>query len=260
MTDLSAKLSAYLDSELDPSEAREIEARLATDLEAQAELDLLIQADAVAQAHFEDQLTDPVPLALVQQIKSAEMPVFPAQVQPTRRRPPVWMAIAASFVALFMGGAGGYILRDQTAPVPQTGWLVDIANYHEVYAGQERHLVEVRANESDHIENWLGNTVGTAFSIPDLSEYGLQFEGGRLLVANAKPVAQLMYRLPDGTVIALCLQRSSKDPVETVEFNQVTMNNFDLVSWTADGSDFVVVGPSGQPDLPAIAMHASETI
>lgn len=258
MADFSLKLSSYLDGELDSAEMAQIETLLQNDKAAQAELDALIQADAFVQAEFAQELNEPASFALAQQIRAAEL-VVPA-IEPAPVRRPVWGAMAASLVVFALGGLGGYALKDQQAPVQTAGWLVDIADYHAVYAGQQRHLVEVGADEADHIEAWLGATVGAPFSIPDLSQYGLEFEGGRLLVANAKPVAQLMYRLPNGTVIALCLQQSSKDPSLALTFNQRTINGFDFVSWSANGADYVVIGPQGQPDLEDIATTASVDI
>ena len=253
MTSFSEKLSAYLDGELDPAEAATVEARLETDAAAQAELNELMRADAFAQEEFEAQLNDPVPFALAQQIKTTTLPEQPAAPPPRS----IWGTMAASLLVFMLGGAGGYLLNDQTTPVQTAGWLADVADYHAVYASQGRHLVEVGADEADHIETWLGNTTGVSFSIPDLSSFGLTFQGGRLLVANAKPVAQLMYRLPDGSVVALCLQRSSQPTDGPPAFNEQTINEFDFVSWSANGADYVVIGPVGQPELSAIAERAA---
>jgi len=252
MTDLSMKLSAYLDGELDEAEAKAVEEILARDPAARAELDALVAADAAAQEAFESELEAPVPFALAQQIRDT-----PVQETTAPKARPVWGAIAASLVFFVLGGLGGFAIRGESSPPQTAGWLVDIADYHAVYASQGRHLVEVGAEEADHIETWLGNTVGAAFRIPDLSGFGLTFEGGRLLVANSRPVAQLMYRAADGTVVALCLQRSTRDPVETPVFLSQTINGFDFVSWTADGADYVVIGPEGQPDLGVIATQAA---
>ncbi|WP_187428515.1 hypothetical protein ROLI_044380 [Roseobacter fucihabitans] len=251
MTDLSLKLSAYLDGELDPAEAETIEALLETDQAAQDELDALLQAQGIAQEVFDAELSHPVPFDLIKQIKET-----PPPARSVAKRP-IWGAMAASILALMIGGTGGYMLRDQTAPVQTAGWLSDIADYHGVYAGQQRHLVEVGADESDHIEKWLGATIGTTFSIPDLSDLGLTFEGGRLLVANGRPVAQLMYRQGDGTVIALCLQRSTVARDDQPTFKQSTINGFDFVSWSAQDADYVVIGPGGHPDLGAVAAKAA---
>jgi len=259
MTELSQQLSAYLDGELDAATTAEVETRIQNDPAVQAELDALMMAEAAAAEEFDDLLAEPVPFALAQMIKSADLKVTapPPPVAANSPRP-IWGAIAAGFVMLAIGGVGGYTLRDSAAPVQTAGWLADIADYHAVYAAQGRHLVEVGAEESAHIETWLGNTIGTPFSIPDLSGFGLTFEGGRLLVANGKPVAQLMYRDPTGTVFALCLQQSNRS--EAVPFQSQTLNGFDFVSWTADGADYVVIGPPGAADLSEIASAAAQTI
>lgn len=259
MTELSIRLSAYLDGELEATEALAIEALLESDPAAQAELDALMAADATAQHQFAALLNDPIPLALAQKIKSS--PVGTPSARPSPRLLPG--ALAAGLALFLFGGAAGYLLKDQIAPtgteVASAGWLSDIADYHAVYAGQQRHLVEVAADEADHIQTWLGGTVGVAFSIPDLSQFGLIFEGGRLLVAGGKPVAQLMYRQADGTVIALCLQ-SSTDAAPAAGFKQQTLKGFDLVSWKADGAAYVVIGPGGQPGLTGIAAVAAREV
>ncbi|WP_341366868.1 anti-sigma factor [Yoonia sp. BS5-3] len=255
MTDFSEQLSAYLDGELDAAEAAIVEARLEAEPDARVEMDALLKADALAQEIFDTQLNDPVPFALAQQIKATPLAERPAAAAAKR---PIWGTLAASLVMFAIGGLGGYSLKGETPPPVQTaGWLAAVADYHAVYASQGRHLVEVGADESDHIETWLGNTVGASFSIPDLSQYGLTFQGGRLLVANAKPVAQLMYRTADGTVIALCLQNSSRPGDTPPEFNDQTINGFDFVSWSANGADYVVIGPEGQPGLNDIAASAA---
>tara|TARA_R110002020_G_scaffold14638_13_gene51859 strand:+ start:8504 stop:9283 length:780 start_codon:yes stop_codon:yes gene_type:complete len=259
MTDLSIRLSAYLDGELEAADARAIEALLQSDPAAQAELEALMAADAMAQDQFAALLNDPVPLALAQKIKSSPMGTPAARPAPRR----IGGAIAAGLALFIFGGAGGFLLKDQIAPsgaeIARAGWLSDIADYHAVYAGQQRHLVEVAADEADHIEEWLGANVGVEFSIPDLSQFGLTFEGGRLLVAAGRPVAQLMYRLEDGTVIALCLQGATDAP-PVPEFRQQTIRGFDFVSWKADGAAYVVIGPGGQADLTDIASLAAREV
>jgi anti-sigma factor RsiW len=261
MTDISIKLSAYLDGELDAAEARSVEAMLEKDPALQAELDELISADALAQDQFDALLSDPVPLALAQKIKALPVGVPPSR--PASR--PVWAALAAGLALFVSGGMGGYYLKDRISPagplVAQAGWLNDIADYHAIYANQQRHLVEVRADESDHLKKWLGTSVGVAFSIPDLTGFGLTFEGGRLLVANGKPVGQLMYRQADGAVIALCLQSSPNgDTTSPPAFKQQTLKGFDFVSWKGNGAAYVVVGPGGQSGLADIAAQAAREI
>lgn len=260
MTNFSQKLSAYLDGELDPATTAEIEAILAQDPVAVAQLDALIQANEFAQETFAKELDAPVPFGLAQMIKTADLTVEePARTQRPNRVG--WGAVAACVAFFGLGGFGGYVLHEQVAlPVQTAGWLAEIANYHAVYAGQQRHLVEVGADESDHIQTWLGNTINVQFSIPDLTDQGLTFEGARLVVANGKPVAQLMYTMADGTVIALCLQQSNKDPSLEPVFNERTIKGFDFVSWSEGGADYVVIGPEGQAGLRTIAQTAATDV
>ncbi|MBM7069281.1 anti-sigma factor [Actibacterium sp. 188UL27-1] len=259
MTDLSVKLSAFLDGELGPDETDEITALLETDLEAQAELERLMEADDTASSMFDEMLETPVPIGLAQKLR--DMPVDEMVAVG-----PSWSGrIAAGLVLLALGSAGGYWgaqnLGPGTVTVAKASWLDDIADYHEVYAQQVRHLVEVPASEADHLKAWLGKTVGTSFNIPDLAEYGLTFEGGRLLVAGGKPVAQLMYRKADGTVFALCFQANEPGAAPgKPSFNESTRRGFDFVSWANGGGRYVVIGPEGAPDLNGIAQSAALSI
>lgn len=253
MSMFEEKLSAYLDGELPDAEAREIEAALADDPTLQAELAALMAADAAAQDAFAEML-DPVPVALAAVVQNADPP---APIANSQRAPAKgWAAAAAAAVvlALGLGGAGGYVAglsRTEVAAAP--GWLADIADYHRVYAGQSRHLVEVAADEAEHIRTWLTASVGATVPTPDLTGHGLTFRGARLLVAAGKPVAQLMYTDAEGGVVALCLI-ASDTPRDGVA--RQTIGDFDMVVWGGADANFVVVGDQGRTDLEAIAATA----
>lgn len=257
MTQYVEKLSAFLDGELPEPEAREIEAALARDPALQAELEALMAADTAAQDAFAAMLDDPVPLELAAAIQNAptdvaaNIPQAPSRVG--------WLTAMAAAIALMIGGVGGYVAGTsqgtQVAAAP--GWLADIADYHKVYAGQTRHLVEVGADEADHIRTWLTASVGTEVRIPDLSRHGLTFRGARLLVAAGKPVAQLMYTDAENRVVALCLIQTD---TPRDGFTEQTINAFDMVTWGAGNANFVVVGDEGRADLAEIARTAATEV
>ena len=257
MTGFEDKLSAFLDGELPEAEAREIERALEADPTLQAELEALMAADALAQDAFAEMLSEPVPSALAATVRdSPEGGAANVAAPPTIRR---YLTAASVVVALGLGGAGGFFAGlSQGTPVAATpGWLVDIADYHRVYAAEQRHLVEVAAEEADHIQTWLTVSVGAEVRIPDLAEHGLTFRGARLLVAAGKPVAQLMFTDADMRVVALCLIQTDT-PREGV--GTQTIGAFDMVSWGGRDANFVVVGDEGRPDLPAIAATAGEQV
>ncbi|PTX57534.1 anti-sigma factor RsiW [Litoreibacter ponti] len=254
------KLSAFLDGELPDAEAREIEAALETDPALQAQLQALMEADAVAQGAFAEMLTDPVPAALAQAIHDAPVGAVANTPAPPSGR--AWLVAASVVLALGLGGVSGFMAGYnqgtsrgvELAAAAPPAWLADIADYHRVYAGQTRHLVEVGADEADHIETWLSKTVGAPVRIADLRSHGLTFEGGRLLVAAGKPVAQLMYTDAQGGVVALCLLQSDS-PADGFTTRQI--GDFEMVSWGGDTANFVVVGDAGRADLEAIAQTAA---
>ncbi|WP_299848306.1 anti-sigma factor [uncultured Roseovarius sp.] len=255
MTDYTEKLSAFLDGELPEDEAHEIEKALASDPELQTELEAIMAADTAAQETFAAMLEEPVPFELAAAIQDA--PVASAANEP---RPPSalgWISALAVVIALLIGGGTGYFTglsqNQQIAAAP--GWLDDIADYHRVYASQGRHLVEVPADEADHIKTWLTKSVGAEVRIPDLSEHGLTFRGARLLVAAGKPVSQLMYTDTQKRVVALCLIQSDS-PREG--FDERTIGVFDMVTWGARNANFVIVGDEDRDDLGDIALSAAE--
>ncbi|MEN0001760.1 MAG: anti-sigma factor [Pseudomonadota bacterium] len=256
------KLSGFLDGELTPAEMAQIEAALENDAQMQAELEQLIAADALAAQEYEAILREPVPLALAAAVRNA--PVAAATPTPANNNPrstrstPLWASIAAA-LCLFVGAAAGYLTatNTQTQIAATPSWLTQIADYHRVYASQNRHLVEVAADEADHIETWLTNTVGASVAIPDLTAHDLEFQGGRLLVAAGKPVAQLMYRDADGKIVALCL---IANPEPDDAFRSRRIAGFDMVTWGTADANVVLVGDEGRTDLESIARTAAQSV
>lgn len=258
MSDNQVKLSAFLDGELSEAETLEMEAALNSDPALQAELEALVSADAFAVEEFENIANEPVPIALAAAIQNAPESEVANSPRPSAR-PARWMMAAAALLALTIGGTAGYVIgtAQNQSTVVAGGWLSDIADYHAVYASQARHLVEVPASESDHIKKWLTASVGDDVPIPDLSSYGLEFQGARLLVAAGKPVSQLMYKDETGQIVAIC-QIKSSTPKQG--FSKQTINAFDLVSWGGENSNFVIVADEGRADLSDIAQSASSQI
>ncbi|MEM9843940.1 MAG: anti-sigma factor [Pseudomonadota bacterium] len=254
MTVSEEKLSAFLDGELPDAEAREVEEALQADPGLQAELERLMAANQMAQEAFADMLNDPVPMSLAAAVRNA-----PGDTPANISSPPQlsWFAALGVVLALGIGGIGGYMTGvSQSNPgLAAPGWLMDVADYHGVYAGQKRHLVEVGADEADHIRTWLTGTVGAPVPTPDLTGHGLTFRGARLLVAAGKPVAQLMYTDAEDRVVALCLIQSDSP---NDGFANRTLAGFDMVSWGGDGANYVLIGDEGRGDLDEIARSAAE--
>lgn len=267
---LEVRLSAYVDGEIGEAERAELDALLARDDDARTLLERLKAGSTFGNRAFEDFLHDPVPLALVRQIKQGPgvTPRFErvATANLPRRNARIWPRLAAASVALlFLGGMAGFILGSAgniADPAPETverPWTDEIAEYHRIYSRQKEHLVEVPASQATKIESWLSSSVGVTFKIPDLARKGLTFEGARLLVANGKPVAQLVYRNRDKEVFAICFLKNGAS-TQPDQFSETISGNLGLVSWQENNASFVLVGPSSDAGLQGIAQAAAMAI
>lgn len=263
---LREDLVAYVDGELAAADARAVEAWLAADAEAQ-QLRRQLQEDSLAlRGLLSAVLREPAPQHLVDVIapkagtearpaESATVAPFPTRTRPRPMAP--WVAMAAA-VCLVVGGLGGFFagqyqtrqeIASATPPQPPS-WIMQVAQYHRVYAGEKRHLVEVAAAETPHIESWLGKRLEMPLVVPDLTAQGLTFEGARMLVINGEPVAQLTYTPPDGRALALCIIRSPKEDKPLTTSQQEDLH---LVDWRTKGYGFVVVGWEDDAQMRAIA-------
>lgn len=250
-----ARLSAWLDGVLPPEEVAALEAEAARDPGLLAEMEALRRQDDDLGEAFDALLDRPVPEHLTRAARAQAPANLP-------QAPRITAGLLAAGLALLTFGLGsGTYLGQMRAPAPQIitvapGWMAEIAAYHRVYARQGRHLVEVPAEEKDHIVAWLSKETGVQISVPDLAASGYDFRGARLLVAAGKPVAQLIYTDAAGAVIALCALQS-----DTMQegFAEKTFDDVEMVRWTVPGAAWVAVGAPGAP-LGAIARIASTTL
>ncbi|WP_439143486.1 hypothetical protein [Planktotalea sp.] len=251
--DILIMLGAYVDGALTQEERTIVEDMTEKDPRISEELEGLLELNTDLQDVFDGFLAKPVPAEIV-----ASARPLPAASN-TNKAP--MRALAASLLIGAALGAGGMWFNQQNKPPEQIAaarsWLGEVAEYHQVYAVQTRHLVEVPASEQDHIEKWLSKEVGVAFKVPDLETAGWSFQGARLLVAAGKPVAQLMYKNADGAVIAICgLKNMSGTPARTAlkQFGDVHM-----ATWKSETGSFAIVGDAPE-ELEALADLATPLI
>jgi anti-sigma factor RsiW len=119
-----------------------------------------------------------------------------------------WAAAVAGLLAL--GGVSGWWAHgafDRDASKPELYQLA--AGAYRLYTVQQKHPVEVWANEREHLQQWLAKCLNTPFVAPELAQQGYQLVGGRLLSNVSGPAALLLYEGADKQRIVLYVAQSS---------------------------------------------------
>ena len=122
---------------------------------------------------------------------------------------------------------------------------------YEVYAPEIRHPVEVAASDRDHLVSWLSKRIGEPLKLPDLTSEGYTLLGGRLLAAEDRPAAQLMYEDADKRRIAIFVaaNNGSRDTAFVVaKKGEVT-----ACYWLSEDLGFVITGETSRDKLMSLA-------
>ncbi|MDA8048534.1 MAG: hypothetical protein M0002_00715 [Rhodospirillales bacterium] len=238
MTDLTdTTLLAFVDGELDPASAAEIAQHLARDRGAAETVRRLQSSSALVRAAFAEQEWQEVPRRLVALVEGRRVGLWLA----SRRQ--FASALAASVAACAAGFAGGVALERTLAKRegPAERLLGEVAGYHTVYAGETIPLDLAPASEAPRIEAWFADVLRRPVQIPDLARFGLVFQGARLLVADARPVAQLLYAAPGAPSrplgVCITVWSGADRALETDRRDGVA-----LALWARRGYAYVLVG------------------
>lgn len=268
-----ARLSAWLDGELDPATHAQVDAWLREHPDDAARARLWAADRDALRARLAPVLDEPVPPALLHTVR---------QARPAARPPRATWRFAAMVAGLLVTGglAGGWIgahLGAQTAggeiglaalPLPWVdaervrpgGWTHRAAVAHAVYAPEVRHPVEVnvaqgsaseqRAQE-EHLVRWLSKRLDMPVRLFDLRAQGYELVGGRLLPDANGPSAQLMYQNGAGVRVTLYLRRPEAGATAAFRFQRD--GELGLFYWVENGFGCALVGKLPREQLLLLA-------
>ncbi|MSP02567.1 MAG: anti-sigma factor [Acetobacteraceae bacterium] len=240
MEDMDALLAAYADGELDQATATAVESHLAENPAAQRMLTIHRETTALLRAAFPETLFARTPETQLTSVRAR------------LSRPGLYWAFAASILIGVMGYGAGAMWPDLIVS-NRDRMLTEVAEYHAVYSRETTHLVEVPATQSDHLKSWLGKRVKGTLVIPDFKEAGLTFAGGRMVVLDGAPVAELMYTREKGLPIAFCVLYREGKPIAIKLERRGAVH---LATWDDGSHSYIVVGeadPALIGDLAAMA-------
>jgi len=246
MKDLETVLSAYVDGELDAAAAAEVEALLATDVQAQRLVEMYRETGALLRAAMAE------PFFAEGSHDLLDRP----RLRVERTGWPIAWAIAACLLACVIGFGGGTVWGSWTGG-PREAMIDEVAEYHAVYSRETVHLVEVPAAQTEHLRAWLGHRIERRLDIPDLAVAGLNFVGGRMLVIGGKPAANLIYTRDRGAPVALCVVQS-EGPAEELRVER--RGGLRVAIWQDGHYAYLIVGDLDPGMARGIAERAAEQI
>ncbi len=181
-----------LDSEMPPKDSADFEIWLAANPDMKA-LSMRFAADrARLQNAFTSVLKEPVPERLLKMLSDETPPDtlgWPVSRLPWRSAAAAAFVLASAAIGYYAGVSGMPLSRNADEAVVEHA-----IQAHVMYASERLHVVEVGADQKDHLVGWHSKKVGISLLAPDFSTEGFRLVGGRLLPAVGYAAAQFMYQ------------------------------------------------------------------
>ena len=170
---------------------------------------------------------------------------------------PRWRMAAAAALLLVLGGGGGYL-----AGVGGLGMEAQAEDElaeeaiaaHTIYAAEQRHAVEVGADDKDHLLGWLSKRLGLTLIAPDLTAEGFELVGGRLLPAGQKMAGLLLYEDAKGNRISIYVTAEGEEKAKGIY--KLETGDASAVYWLDKGWGCAVVGTLPQEQLLDVGRKA----
>ena len=195
----ASRLHALVDGRLPPEQAALLRASL--DAATGEDADAWARQRALLRTLHGDWLQRPLPEALHQAAERLQ------NQHAQRRRWATWSGVAAGWVLAFglgwalHGASGGGATQAMAAP---RLFAQQATVAHAVYQPEQRHPVEVAAQQQAHLVQWLSKRLGVALKPPVLEAQGFHLMGGRLLPGETGQArAQFMYEDQAGQRVTL---------------------------------------------------------
>jgi anti-sigma factor RsiW len=236
-------LHAYVDGQLDASRRAEVEAYLAAHPEAAAQVQELRAQMHALHLRFDGVMNEPIPLPL----SNALLP----------RQSPRGLAAGMAWLA---GGLVAGWFAHALVPAPaatQTAFAKEALVAHALYVSENRHPVEVPAEQEAHLVAWLSKRLDAPIRAPDLRGQGFSLLGGRLLPGDGGPLAQLMYQSASGERLTLTVTRAVKPQADT-GFKILERNGTSVFYWIDRDYGYALSGGIDRSRLLTVA-HAVDT-
>lgn len=256
-----SELSAYLDGELGPEEAAEIEARLEGQPEASRRFEELA-ADKEALSRALETLDPPVENLRTASLERKLARSVARTMDPQPRvltwgvgRFAVQTAAACALVAF--GWWGHAALEATSGSIPE--FVSEAVGAHDVFAEDTERPVEFTGASVHTVSDWFSQKLGVPVTAPDLTNRGMALVGARLLGTKEGPLVQYVYEDGDGGRISLTLAKHPENqPVyamRVVDYPDSTVGY-----WSKGEIDYALVAKARYKAVQSIAEDVAQDI
>lgn len=240
------RLIAYLDGELGDAERASIAAWLECDAELDERAAQLADSAALLRGAFDEVLHEPLPERLVRAAHGQSGVVDLAAARQWRWKRMLgdrrwWIgAAAASVVAFVLGfGVGGGDVALPGAELASHGGhgpVLVADTFSDNLAGYYRRYATAGTSSDTSFDKLPKN-----FRVPNLKPWGLQFQGGRFLMAEGQPAMALLYTTDNkslGPVLVVVANSSKAD--KSADFTH--SGNINVLRWSHHGHAYAIAG------------------
>jgi anti-sigma factor RsiW len=226
-------IHAYVDGELDPANALEVERRLAAEPALAAERDRVIALRAALNRHFP---REAAPASLRKRVEMI------GGVRRVER--PSWRALAASVVlAAIVGSGATYVaLGPRQAETPTQVAVLD-AHIRAMMAPQ---AFDVASSNKHTVKPWFNGRLAEAPRVIDLAKDDFPLAGGRVDVVDRAPAATLVYRHRKHLISLVEVPAHGQADAAPVRRMR---DGYNIMHWTEGGVTYWAVSDIGAGDL-----------
>jgi anti-sigma factor RsiW len=223
---------AYLDGELDPVQAVEMERRLTEDPALAAERDRIAALRSAISEHLPPERAPEDLVAVVEHIGGIRR-------EPAR---PSWQALAAAVVLAVAATAAAswFLLRPNGAEA--SAELVVASHMRALMAPQP---TDVSSSDRHTVKPWFNSRVPQAPRVVDLADKGFPLVGGRVDVIGTRPAPTLVYRHRQHLISVIAVPLANGARLSARQ----SIAGYNVLSWRDDDTAYWVVSDLGLGDL-----------
>jgi anti-sigma factor RsiW len=240
--DPTLPIHAYLDGELDPTNALAVENRMATNPALAVECERIEALQRLIREHLPREAAPPGLRMRVEAATGMRRPRSRfAQTQYS------WRALAASIAvtAIVAGSSTSMLHSPQRSDSVRDG-VID-AHIRSLMASQP---IDVASSDRHTVKPWFNGRIPEAPRVVDLAKQDFPLVGGRIDVVGEVPVPTLVYRHAKHIISLTAVPASGRANSAPV---QSAINGYNMDRWVEDGVTYWAVSDVAPADLEKFA-------